>query len=503
MESYILEMKNISKEFSGIKALDKVNLKVSRGEIHALCGENGAGKSTLMKILSGVYPHKTYDGDIIVNGEVKRFHSVRDSEKAHISIIYQELALVRDITVAENIFLGKLKARCGIVNWNKIYSESQNILDEMGVSIDLNKNIKDIGIGQQQLIEIAKALVLKSDILILDEPTAALTESETNILINILKDLRDKGVTCILITHKLDEVFAISDRISVLRDGSIISSFKTKETNENEIIKYMVGRELTQRYPSSTRVCEKTKFKVENFSFIDSNENTLVSNINFEVRSGEIVGISGLMGAGRTELISSIFGFMKGKSKGNVYLDGKKLNIKCPKDAIGFGMAMLSEDRKQYGLILEQSISNNISISSLSQFSKLGILNKDREYQETVLYSKEIGVKAPSVSVKVSTLSGGNQQKVLLSRCLMTKPKVLFLDEPTRGIDVGAKYEIYVLMNKLASEGTSIIMISSELPEIIGMSDRVFVMREGKIVAEFQKEEMDQEKIMMKSAGGQ
>lgn len=502
MSEYILEMKNITKEFPGVKALSNVNLQIRRGEIHSLCGENGAGKSTLMKVLSGVYPYKSYTGDIVINGEVQKFHKISDSEKAGVAIIYQELALVKDITVAENILLGKLINKKGIVNWNAVYMRAKKILEEMEVSIDLNEKVRNIGVGQQQLVEIAKALALDADILILDEPTAALTESEVETLLKIMKKLREKGVTCIMISHKLNEVFEVSDNITVLRDGLSIRTMSAKETNEDEVIKYMVGRELTQRYPEMKREAKETMLEVEHLNLTDPSGHQVVKDVSFSVRAGEIVGLAGLMGAGRTETISSVFGAVKGKVTGTIKIEGKEVQIHSPLDAICQGMAFLSEDRKRYGLIQGQSISKNISISSMDQVNTHGVINLSQEYDITRSYAKELGVKANSVDVNVETLSGGNQQKVLLARCLMTKPKILFLDEPTRGIDVGAKYEIYVLMNELAKQGTAIVMVSSEMPEVIGMSDRVLVMREGKIGGELARAELTQKGIMQIASGG-
>lgn len=502
MSEYILEMKNITKEFPGVKALSNVNLQIRRGEIHSLCGENGAGKSTLMKVLSGVYPYKSYTGDIVINGEVQKFHKISDSEKAGVAIIYQELALVKDITVAENILLGKLINKKGIVNWNAVYMRAKKILEEMEVSIDLNEKVRNIGVGQQQLVEIAKALALDADILILDEPTAALTESEVETLLKIMKKLREKGVTCIMISHKLNEVFEVSDNITVLRDGLSIRTMSAKETNEDEVIKYMVGRELTQRYPEMKREAKETMLEVEHLNLTDPSGHQVVKDVSFSVRAGEIVGLAGLMGAGRTETISSVFGAARGKVTGTIKIEGKEVQIHSPLDAIRQGMAFLSENRKRYGLIQGQSISKNISISSMDQVNTHSVINLSQEYDITRSYAKELGVKANSVDVNVETLSGGNQQKVLLARCLMTKPKILFLDEPTRGIDVGAKYEIYVLMNELAKQGTAIVMVSSEMPEVIGMSDRVLVMREGKIGGELARAELTQEGIMQIASGG-
>ena len=499
-----MEMKDIVKEFPGVKALNHVNLKIRRGEIHALCGENGAGKSTLMKVLSGVYPYKSYTGQILINGKEQQFHTIGDSERSGVAIIYQELALVKDITVAENVCLGKLDCKCGVVNWNAVYTRTMKILKEMGVDIDINKKVKDLGVGQQQLVEIAKALTLNANILILDEPTAALTEHEVDLLLAILHKLREKGVTCIMISHKLNEVFEIADNITVIRDGQSVATMKTTETCEDEVIRYMVGREMTQRYPAweGEQKFGKELLRVENMNYVDEFGKSHVKNASFSVKSGEIVGISGLMGAGRTELISSILGFVEGKVTGDVYVDGTKVSIHCPSDAIRNGIAMVSEDRKRYGLIMGQSIGNNITISSLDQVSHMGVLNHAAEHTEATKHAKDLSVKANSCQVNVETLSGGNQQKVLLARCMMTKPKIVFLDEPTRGIDVGAKYEIYVLMQKLAAQGAAIVMVSSEMPEIIGMSDRVLVMCEGELRGEFSHDEVTQEKIMTVASGG-
>ncbi len=504
MKDTILEMRNITKTFPGVKALDNVTFEVERGETHALVGENGAGKSTLMKVLSGVYPYRTYDGQILVNGEEARFHTIRDSEHAGVAIIYQELALVRDLNIAENIFLGKLFKKNGVVDWDKVYFEAAKLLDEIGIEIDLSKKVKDIGIGQQQLVEIAKALSLDAKILILDEPTAALTEAEVELLMKILRQLKEKGVTCILISHKLNEVMEISDRVTVLRDGGTVGTNSIEDLDEDKIIKMMAGREITQRYPNKTAVPGEMMLTVDNLTHydVDDKSKALVKDVSLQVRSGEILGIAGLMGAGRTETIMSIFGYLKGEKTGKIVLDGEVVEIKSPRDAIGLGMGMVTEDRKKLGLVLIQSIVTNTTLASLNDVSRKGILDTDKEVHETDRFVADIGIKTPSVDVAVETLSGGNQQKVLLARSLMTKPKVLFLDEPTRGIDVGAKYEIYCLMNQLAAQGTAIVMVSSEMPEIIGMSDRVMVMHEGRMAGEFTREDVTQEKIMLKASGG-
>lgn len=504
MTEYVLEMRNITKDFSGVKALNGVNLSIRKGEIHALCGENGAGKSTLMKIIGGVWPANSYSGDIFINGKIVKFESIRESENSGISIIYQELALVKEMDVAENIFLGKWFNSGGVVQFEKIYFEAEKLMKELGLDIDLSSKVKDIGIGHQQLVEIAKSLTTDAAILILDEPTAALTESEVELLMNILRNLKQRGVTCILISHKLNEVFEISDRITVLRDGSTIGTYDTKDLTEDKTIALMVGREMTQRYPPVIpHDFGESILEVKNYTLYDTEnkDKKILRDINFKVRKGEIVGIAGLMGAGRTELLTSIFGFLKGQVTGDVFVDGTRVEIDNPREAIAHGMGMVSEDRKRYGLVLIQSVKENITLSSLDKVSAYGFIRADHEVFEAKDYSRRLGIKTASVETVVNTLSGGNQQKVLLSRCLMTKPKILFLDEPTRGIDVGAKYEIYSLINQLAANGTAIVMASSEMPEIVGMSDRVLVMHEGTISGEFSRREITQEKIMMSASG--
>jgi D-xylose transport system ATP-binding protein len=479
-------------------------MEIKRGEIHALVGENGAGKSTLMKVMSGVYSHGSFEGQFYVNGKEMQFHNVRDAERAGIAIIYQELALVKDLNVAENMFLGKLHQAGGIVLWDKVFYNAGQMLREIGIDVNLSSKIKDIGIGQQQLVEIAKALLLKADILILDEPTAALTETEVALLMRILRNLKEKGVTCILISHKLNEVFEIADRVTVLRDGGTVSTNDIKDMTEDTIIKMMVGRDMTHRYPPKKCEIGEVVLEVKNFTkfSVDDSTKKIVDNVNFDVRKGEILGIAGLMGAGRTEILMSIFGFLKGDSEGDIILNGKKVEIKSPGDAIELGMGMVSEDRKRLGLILIQSVVNNVTLASLKMVSNRSIISTDKEIHETNKFVDSIGIKAPSVETTVSTLSGGNQQKVLLARCLMTQPKVLFMDEPTRGIDVGAKLEIYTLMHQLSATGTAIVMVSSEMPEIIGMSDRIMVMCEGKMAGELSREEATQEKIMLKASQG-
>jgi D-xylose transport system ATP-binding protein len=501
---YALEMENITKEFPGVKALDRVSFKVKKGEIHALCGENGAGKSTLMKVLSGLYPAGTYSGEIRIDGQIMKFRHISDAEKAGIAIIHQELALVKEMTVGENIFLGAEPKKFGIIQWDQLYYESAKWLKAVGLNINPQTKIRSLGIGQQQLVEIAKALSKSTKILILDEPTAALTESEVEILMGILEELRSKGVSCIYISHKMPEVFRLADTITVLRDGQSVATLPRHETNEDEIIALMVGRELTERYPRVERTPKETVLEVKNYSVWHKDKpNTKVNdNIHFTLRKGEILGIAGLMGAGRTELVMSLFGAYEGKSEGEVWIEGKKVNIRTIQDAIREGLALVTEDRKRLGLVLGMDVKTNTTLASLEKISKWGVMNENEEMKWSQKYVKELKTKTASLETPVGTLSGGNQQKVVLAKWLMSKPKILILDEPTRGIDVGAKYEIYHLMNKLVEEGVAIIMISSELPEILGMSDRIVVMHEGKLVKEFSYKEATQENIMLAATGG-
>ncbi|WP_432666025.1 xylose ABC transporter ATP-binding protein [Wukongibacter baidiensis] len=505
MHGHILEMKGITKEFPGVKALDNVNFSVKKGEIHALVGENGAGKSTLMKVLSGVYPTGTFDGDIIIDGNKRDFQNIKDSEECGISIIYQELALVPQMSVGENIFLNheptKLK---GVIDDDKLYYETQKLLDKLKLNINPRMKVNSFGVGVQQLIEIAKALSKKTEILILDEPTAALTESEVEILFRILNDLRDHGVTSIIITHKLNEVFEISDTVTVLRDGQTIGTYDIEELDEDKIISKMVGRELTDLFPRVEHTPGKTIMEVKNFSVYDPDVpgRKLVDNVSFEIKEGEILGISGLMGAGRTELVMGIFGGFKGKVEGQIFINGKEVKINTPMDAIKNKLALVTEDRKGNGLVLDQSILVNTTLASLGKVTNGITLNENEEIKWTDKFVKDLKTKTPSIEQKVKNLSGGNQQKVVIAKWLMTEPKILFLDEPTRGIDVGAKYEIYSIMNELVDEGVAVVMISSELPEVMGMSDRILVMGEGKLRGEVHYAKATQEKIMHFATGG-
>lgn len=516
-------MQAITKDFPGVRALDNVSFEVYPGEIHALCGENGAGKSTLIKILGGVYPYGTYEGQLLINGNEQRFHTVRDAERAGIAVIHQELALIPEMTVAENIYLGKEPCQLGTIDRHRLYHEAGELLSQFGLTIPLHKPVHELGIGQQQLVEIAKALgrSLQANIessssallLVLDEPTAALTESEVDILRQILTQLREKGVVCIYITHKLKEIFQIADRVTVLRDGKAVAtqSIKSPECTEETLISQMVGRELTALFPQRRTTApdengsnpENVALRVENFSTYPS-ESPQLKDISFEVRRGEILGIAGLMGAGRTELISTIFGAYDGRWSGELIIEGAAVQIRSPREAIQYGMALVSEDRKRYGLLLDVDVIGNMTLASLSSSSDItshGIINENTAFEKSEHYVDSLQIKTTSLEVPVNHLSGGNQQKVVLGKWLMTHPKVLFLDEPTRGIDVGAKAEIHTLMAKLAQEGVAIVFVSSELPEILGMSDRIMVLHEGEITGEFINDNLTQEDILRCAAG--
>lgn len=498
---FILEMKNITKLFPGVKALDNVNLKVKLGEIHALVGENGAGKSTLMNVLSGIYPYGTYSGEIIFQGKECIFKEIRDSEKVGIAIIHQELALVPYLSIGENIYLGNERAQAGIINWDKTYMESSKLLKRVRLKENSHTLIKDIGVGKQQLVEIAKALAKDVKLLILDEPTAALNEDDSENLLNLLLELKKDGITSILISHKLNEVMKVADSVTVLRDGATIETIEKGEENisEDRIIKGMVGRELVDRFPKRVPQIGKVYFEVKNWNVYDPmiEGRKVIKDVSIKVKSGEIVGIAGLMGSGRTELAMSIFGKSYGKRiSGEIFKDGKKLELNNVRQAIENGLAYVTEDRKNAGLILIDDIKKNISLARLSKISKRQVIDGNKEIQVAESYRKRLNIKCSSILQKTGNLSGGNQQKVVLSKWIFAAPDILILDEPTRGIDVGAKYEIYTIINKLAEEGKAVIVISSELPEILGTSDRVYVMNEGRIVGELNREEASQESIM-------
>ncbi len=499
----LLEMRQITKEFPGVKALDGVTMDLNAGEFHSLVGENGAGKSTLMKTLSGVYPFGTYGGDIVVEGDVKHFANIRQAEDAGVAIIFQELSLVKELTVAENIFLGKEPQRFGVINWAEVYQKSSQLLRDLNLPLNPRTKVGNLGIGQQQLVEIAKSLSQKAKILVLDEPTAALTESEVETLFTILRDLKSRGVGMIYISHKLDEVFTMSDRITVLRDGKTVGTNNAADMTKDKIIALMVGREVGDIFPETTHDFGETVLEVKNINAFDPDapDKKLVKDVSFSVRKGEVLGISGLMGAGRSELLMSIFGAWRGNHSGEVFVEGNKISIDAPRDAIKHGIGFVTEDRKRFGLILDQTIRDNSTIAGLKQISGAFLTHRSRETVATRKVMSALHVKANSPLTIAGTLSGGNQQKVVLGKWLLTNPKVLFLDEPTRGIDVGAKQEIYSEINKLAKEGLAIVMVSSELPEVLGLSDRVMVLHEGRLTGEFSKEEATPEKVMVAATG--
>ena len=504
MAKILLEMKNITKTFPGVKALDDVNFKVEEGEIHALVGENGAGKSTLMNVLSGIYPHGTYEGDIIYDGEVCKFSNIKDSEHRGIVIIHQELALVPEMTIGENMYLGNEQGHKFAINWNKTYAEADRYLRMVGLSESSKVQVKTIGTGKQQLVEIAKALAKKARLLILDEPTSSLNEEDSRALLDLMLSFKKQGMTMIIITHKLNEVSYVADKITVLRDGSTIETIDNhgaEPVSEERIIKGMVGREMTNRFPKREGVkIGDVQMEVRNWTVHHPlyPERKVVDDVSMYVRKGEVVGIYGLMGAGRTELAMSIFGRSYGMNiSGQLLLDGKQVKLKkSALDAIRHKIAYVTEDRKGNGLVLSQSIKVNTSLANLGEISAATVIDADKEYAVAEEYVRKLKTKTPSVEQKVGNLSGGNQQKVLLAKWMFAEPDVLMLDEPTRGIDVGAKYEIYCIINDLAAAGKSVVLISSELPEVLGMSDRIYIMNEAKIVGEMEATAATQESIM-------
>ena len=498
---YILEMNNITKEFPGVKALDNVNFKVRRGEIHCLVGENGAGKSTLMKVLSGVWPYGSYEGDIVLNNEIQRFQGIQDSEKAGVAIIYQELALIPELSVYENIYLGHEIRKGRVIDWNETIKMSKEMLKKVRLNVNPETKIKELGVGKQQLIEIAKAFSKNVSLIILDEPTAALNDDDSENLLKLLMELKEEGVTSIMISHKLKEVIQIADTVTVLRDGRTICSLSKEkgEISEPVLIRNMVGRAIDDIFPKRLeKNIGETALEVRNLNAVNpKNGKQVLKNVSMHTRKGEVVGIAGLIGAGRTELATSIFGNPKEfRMEGEILLNGEVMHFHHPKDAIKAGIAYVTEDRKAEGLILLQDIKHNISMANLKAIASRGVVNENEEINVGEYYRKSLNIKTPSVEQLTRNLSGGNQQKVSIGKWLNTKPQVLILDEPTRGIDVGAKFEIYTIINSLIAEGMSIIMISSELPEILGMSDRIYVVAEGKITGELDVKEATQDKIM-------
>jgi putative multiple sugar transport system ATP-binding protein len=501
MTQNILEMQSITKVFPGVRALDNVSLNVARGEIHAICGENGAGKSTLMKVLSGVYPHGTYEGDIVYENKVVAFKNIRESEAEGIVIIHQELALSPHLSIAENIFLNNEIKRFGLIDWNKTGQEAQLLMARVGLKENPDTKIKDIGVGKQQLVEIAKALSKRVKLLILDEPTAALNDEDSAHLLDLLRHLRGQGISCIIISHKLNEIAAIADKTTIIRDGKSVETLDMSDgkADQERIIKGMVGREMDNRYPAHASHTGAEILRVENWTahHPDDKNRVVVDNVNINVKKGEIVGIAGIMGAGRTEFARSLFGRSWGTNiSGKVFINGKEANVSTIRNAIDSGLAYATEDRKRFGLNLIDDIKRNISMASLHTFVKRGLVNDNEEFKVASGYRESMNIKAPSVLSITGKLSGGNQQKVVLSQWIHSNPEVLILDEPTRGIDVGAKYEIYTIIQRLADEGKGIIVISSELPELLGICDRIYALAEGAITGEVSKENATPELLM-------
>ena len=498
----LLEMRDIRKSFSGVSVLKGVQLTVESGEVHALLGENGAGKSTLMNVLSGTYPYGSYTGNIMFDGQECKFRSIKDSEKVGIVIIHQELALIPYLSIAENMFIGNERAKNGVIDWGETEHQSRELLKRVGME-NLNPNllIKDIGVGKQQLVEIAKAMAKRVRLLILDEPTAALNDNDSDHLLGLLLELKAQGITSIIISHKLNEVERIADSITVIRDGACIETLKkgVDEINENRIIQGMVGRDITDRFPAREPKIGEMALEVKNWNVFDPQDESrqIIYDANIEVHKGEVVGIAGLMGAGRTEFAMSVFGKAYGsKISGAVKINGEKADVSTIQKAINSGLAYSTEDRKAQGLILIDTIKSNITLASPEKISDHGVINHHKALRDAEEYRERINIKTPSVHQITGNLSGGNQQKVMLSRWIYAEPEILILDEPTRGIDVGAKYEIYTIINDLVANDKAVVMISSEMPELLGMCDRVYVMNEGRIVGELSREDATQNNIM-------
>ncbi|MEU9130749.1 multiple monosaccharide ABC transporter ATP-binding protein [Kitasatospora sp. NPDC048540] len=501
MAGPVLEMRSISKSFPGVKALSEVNLSVAAGEVHAICGENGAGKSTLMKVLSGVYPHGAYEGEILFEGEPCRFRDIRASEQRGIVIIHQELALVPYLSIAENVFLGNEHASRGIISWHRTLTHAAELLRQVGLDESPHTRIADLGVGKQQLVEIAKALAKKVKLLILDEPTAALNDEDSRKLLDLILELKAQGISCIIISHKLNEIARVADAVTILRDGQTIETIAIGPggISEDRIIRGMVGRDLEHRYPERTPDIGEVAFEVEDWSVrhpIDQ-QRMVVDGASLKVRRGEIVGIAGLMGAGRTELAMSVFGRSYGRwAAGRVRLHGREIRTRTVPEAIGHGIAYVTEDRKQLGLNLIDDISRNISLSALGKVARHGRVDRHEEAKVAESFRRTMNIKAPTVFTRTGTLSGGNQQKVVLSKWIFAEPEVLILDEPTRGIDIGAKAEIYTVIAELAAQGKAVLVISSELPELLGLCDRIYTMAEGRITGEVARADATQESLM-------
>ncbi len=491
---YILELDSIVKTFPGVRALDGVHLEVKGGEVHALCGENGAGKSTLMKIISGAQPYTS--GKMKVDGQEVKFHSTKDAERKGIAMIYQEFNLVSDLTVAENMYLGRLpKSKLGTVDWKKLNQDAQNTLDKLGLKINCKTKIRNLSVAEAQMTEIAKCLTIGARIIIMDEPTAALTDEEIKMLFTIIDELKKNGISILYISHRMDEIFTISDRITVFRDGKHVATKNTKDTNYDDVVAMMVGKNITDLYPKRNYQSAEVVFELKNIS------GKGVHDVNLQLHKGEILGIAGLMGSGNIELSKIVFGAIPQKA-GEVYVEGKKVNSSTPIKALNAGIGFVSDDRKQEGLVLIRSVKENVSLSSLKNLSKGPFLDKKKELESVAKNVQRLNIKISGINQNVGNLSGGNQQKVVFAKVLETNPSICIFDEPTRGVDVGAKAEIYQIMDNLTKEGKSIILISSDLPELIGMSDRILVMREGEIVKEIMKEEANQEIVLAYASGG-
>lgn len=503
-DEIILDFQHVTKKFPGVVALDDVSFQVRRGEIHGVCGENGAGKSTLMKILSGVYPSGSYEGKIFYDGNELKLEgsSIHKASQEGIAIVYQELTLVPGMTVGENIFLGKEPVVRGAIVWDRVYSETKKILDKYKMNVNPQDTVRNLGVGKMQMTEIAKALSENARVLILDEPTSALSEAEVTQLMEILHTLKEHGVTCIYITHKIEEFFRITDHVTVLRDGKVVTTQKTEDLNSEKLIQYMVGREMKERFPKGNRTPGEVIFEVTDLYAEDPDKKRpLLKGVSFDLRKGEILGIAGLMGSGRTELVMTIFGEYGKVTQGSIKLYGNEIKIKNGNDAMRHGISLVPEDRKNHGLVLMQTILKNMSLPNLDQFSSFMRINQARELAQCLAFASDLAIKAPNVFVPAESLSGGNQQKVVIAKWLMSDPKILIMDDPTRGVDVGAKYEIYKLMNDLAQKGISIIMISSDLQEVLGMSDRVMVMCKGSSNGVLEIADATQERIMALATG--
>lgn len=503
MSAPLLEARRIVKKFPGVIALNGVSFDLHPGEVHSLCGENGAGKSTLIKLLSGLHVHGSYEGELFVNNTEARFASLQDAARAGIAVIYQELALVDEMSVAENIFLGsEPRTRTGLIDWSRVFTEAKKLLDRFALDIPPDALVRDLGVGRKQLVEIVKALSKDSKVLILDEPTAALAEHEVLVLLDIIRDLRRRGIACIYISHKLDEVFAVSDRITVLRDGATVATLAAAATSKNEVIRHMVGREINDFFPRRASSPGAPVLTVKNLTVAHPvTDKPSLHDLSFTLRAGEVLGIGGLMGAGRTELLMHLFGAWGTRTAGEVTLHGEALPPDDPGLVLHRGLALVSEDRRRYGLVLEQSVAFNLSLSSLRKLTSRGLLDPAKEFARNQHFFTSLRVKSPSLEHPVGKLSGGNQQKVVIGKALMTEPSVVFLDEPTRGIDVGAKLEIYETINRLTAEGKAFVLVSSELPELMGMSDRILMLNAGRLGGEFTRAEATQPLLMAAAMG--